>query len=475
MLKLLLPYVLGVAVAEVWSLPMGFLVAAVLVGGLAALLLRSGLWLLMTCAATGWLVAEWHVLPDAAHASNAPQTYRLRIEDDGVLRGELLRAEGRIEAWRNPHDARWYRLEGRVVLRADTTLRLRGGEHLLFTGRIYPFRHGSPSFLRLMQRRGYLGSCYLTPRTLLEQAPPTHQTLHLAAARRMAVRCDTTQAGAVVRAMTVGDRSALDPSLRTAYARSGMAHLLAVSGLHTGIVFLLINGLLWWLPLLRRGHLLRNLLAVVALWLFIAVAGFPPSAIRAGVMCTLLQGALASSSAYRAMNAWSAAALGMLLWNSHWLFDIGFQLSFLAVAAILLWGVPLCHRLHTRWRVVNGLLDALVIGFVASLATVPLASYSFGIVPLVGVLLNPVVVYLGMLVVGGGLAVLLLPPLGGALSSPLMQVAAWQNRLAEWVAALDYGAYEYTPSGEVVAGVYLLFVLITLVGWSLERKKSVHL
>ena len=76
--------------------------------------------------------------------------------------------------------------------------------------------------------------------------------------------------------MTAGDRSGLTPELRTAYSRSGLSHLLAVSGLHTGIVFVLINLLLWWLPLLRRGHLLRNLLAAAAVWCFVAAAGFPP-------------------------------------------------------------------------------------------------------------------------------------------------------------------------------------------------------
>lgn len=145
--------------------------------------------------------------------------------------------------------------------------------------------------------------------------------------------------------MTAGDRSGITPELRAAYSRSGLSHLLAVSGLHTGIVFALVNLLLWWLPLLRRGHLLRNLLAAACIWIYVAAAGFPPSAVRAAVMFTMLQSALASASEYNGLNALAAAAFGMLLWNPAWLGDISFQLSFAAVAAILAWGVPLCRRL----------------------------------------------------------------------------------------------------------------------------------
>ena len=105
------------------------------------------------------------------------------------------------------------------------------------------------------------------------------------------------------------------PELRAAYSRSGLSHLLAVSGLHTGIVFALVNLLLWWLPLLRRGHLLRNLLAAACIWIYVAAAGFPPSAVRAAVMFTMLQSALASASEYNGLNALAAAAFGMLLWN----------------------------------------------------------------------------------------------------------------------------------------------------------------
>ena len=251
-------------------------------------------------------------------------------------------------------------------------------------------------------------------------------------------------AGAVCRAMVTGDRSGITQELRTVYSRSGLSHLLAVSGLHTGIVFALVNLMLWWLPLLHRGHLVRNLLATVCIWLFVAAAGFSPSAVRAAVMCTMLQFALASASEYVALNALAAAGFGMLLWNPAWLGDISFQLSFIAVAAILAWGVPLCRLLHTRRRALNLLTDALVISLVAGIATAPLVSHTFGTVPLAGLLVNPVAILVGSIVVLGGTVWMILPVnwLAPAFDAVLSGTAGLLNTLARAAAALPGGYAE---------------------------------
>ena len=109
------------------------------------------------------------------------------------------------------------------------------------------------------------------------------------------------------------------------------------------------------------------------------------------------------------MNALALAAFGMLLWNPNWIGDLSFLLSFLAVAGILLWGVPLCRRCRTRHRWLNAVSDAYVIGLTATLATAPLVSHTFGIVPLAGLVVNPVAILLAGVVVFGGALWMLLP------------------------------------------------------------------
>ena len=180
--------------------------------------------------------------------------------------------------------------------------------------------------------------------------PAGTNRLHEAAAQRIRRLHLPPDAEAVTLAMAAGDQTELTPERRAPYARTGTAHVLAVSGLHVGMVFLYVNLLLGALALLHRGHLLRNAAAIAIIWLFAAAAGLSPGTIRAAVMFTALQLALATTSRYAGVNILSAAAFGMLLWRPSYLFHVGFQLSFLSVAAIPLWGIPLYRRLRTPWR-----------------------------------------------------------------------------------------------------------------------------
>ena len=284
-------------------------------------------------------------------------------------------------------------------------------------------------------------------------------------------------AQALCEAMAAGERAGLSRPLREAYARSGTAHLLAVSGLHVGIVFLVANLLLGWLPALRYGHLWRSCAAAALVWLYAAAAGFSPSVVRAARLFTALQFSLASASVYASGHVLAATAFGMLVWNPDWLFDLSFQLSFAAVAAILAWSVPLCRLLRTRFGPLNALVDTLVVGLAASVATAPLAAHTFGYVSLVGLAVNPAVVPLAATVVFGSV-VWMIAPL--AFAAPLFRLvigtaAAWQNALVERAAAVPWATFAWEPSAGQTAAVYLLFIGITAVAWCAEPKKKVSL
>lgn len=472
--KALLPFALGAALTTDYALPLWFVVGVLLLAGVVALKTERALPQLLFLVAVGYLTSLARTEPQS-FPYETPAQLLVQVESDSAPRNDRLAAEGRLQAWCDPLRGEWHSVEGYLLLRSDSTLALRAGERLLVEGRIYPFRYGSASFRRLMYHRNYLGSCYLRAEQLLHREAATALTLHDRAARALSSRLEAGEAAAVVRAMTVGDRSALGSELRAAYARSGMSHLLAVSGLHMGIVFVLINLALRWLALLHRGVVVRNLMAIALVWLYLFAVGAPPSAVRAAIMCSILQLSFFSLSSYYAMNAWAAAAMAMLVWRPAWLHDIGFQLSFVAVAAILLWGVPLCERCRTRFRPLDAVLHAVVIGCTASIATAPLTSYAFGMIPLVGLLLNPVVVLLGTVVVGCGLLLLLVTFLQPLLAPVALTAAAWLNGVAAWAAAMEGAALEEQLTGGVVGVIYLLFLLFTLLFWSIERKKSVHL
>lgn len=476
MVKAVAPFAAGILIADCFTLPLWFLAGAFLLCGTLALLLRSPLCTLAMLLTAGFAASQLRdttrAVPYGVHT-----TYELAVEGIPADRGRYTAAEATAVAWRDPSKGTWHAAGDRIMLYADSLTALFPGERIRCRGSVRPFRGGAESYRRLMARRGFAGTLHLSERTLLERLPERNTGLHLQAAQRIGRLRIPGDAGAICRAMTAGDRSGITPELRTTWSRSGLSHLLAVSGLHTGIVFALVNLVLWWLPLLRRGHLVRNLLAAACIWLYVAAAGFPPSAVRAAVMCTMLQFALASASEYVALNALAAAGFGMLLWNPAWLGDISFQLSFIAVAAIVAWGVPLCRRLHTRWRALNLLTDALAVSLAASLATAPLVSHTFGIVPVAGLLVNPAAILLGSVVVLGGALWMLLPAawLAPGFECVLSGAAGLLDTLARTAASLPGGYAEYTLGGGATAAVYLVFLLATAAAWSAEPKKSVHL
>ena len=476
MLKILVFFAAGIALADRYELPLWFLAGAFVVTGVLALSLRSSAATAAMILTAGFAAAQFRA-PRATVPRGVHTVYEVTVEGFPADRGRYAVADASVAAWRDPADGRWHASDARIRLYADSLAGLHAGERIRCRGAVRPFRGGAESYRRLMARRGYAGTLWIAERTLLERLPGRHAGLHRRAVERLSRLPMSAGAAAVVEAMAAGERRGVTPELRTAYSRSGLSHLLAVSGLHTGIVFALVNLRLWWLPLLRRGHLLRNLLAAACIWIYVAAAGFPPSAVRAAVRFTMLQSALASASEYNGLNALAAAAFGMLLWNPAWLGDISFQLSFAAVAAILAWGVPLCRRLRTRRRALNPITDALAVSLAATLATTPLVSHTFGIVPLAGVVVNPAAILLGSVVVLAGALWMLLPVgwAAPAFECVLSHTAEGLNALARVTADLPCAAAEYALGGGATAAVYLFFALATAAAWSAEPKKSVHL
>ena len=476
MVKLLAPFAAGIALAAHYELPLWFLAGAFVVTGVVALLLRSGAAAATLLLTAGFAAAQLRA-PEITVPRETYTLYEMVIEGFPVERERYSVADAAVTAWRNPSTGHWSASDARIRLYADSLTELRAGERIRCQGRIRPFRGGAESYRRLMERRGYAGTLWIGERQILERLEPRSATVHQRAVERLDRLPMNPEARAVVEAMTAGERRNISPELRTAYSCSGMSHLLAVSGLHTGIVFVVVNVLLWWLPLLRRGHLLKNLLAAAAVWLFVAAAGFPPSAVRAAVMCTFLQTALASASEYVGMNSLAAAAFGMLLWNPNWIGDLSFQLSFLAVAGILAWGVPLCRRCRTRHKWLNSVIDAYLIGLTATLATAPLVSHTFGLIPLAGLLVNPVAIALAGVAVFGGALWMLAPiaPLAPLFGWVTGKAAEAINLLARFTAALPGGAADYTLGSTSTGLLYLLFLLATLAIWCRKAEKSLSL
>ncbi|HSG07880.1 MAG TPA: DNA internalization-related competence protein ComEC/Rec2 [Longimicrobiales bacterium] len=186
----------------------------------------------------------------------------------------------------------------------------------------------------------------------------------------------------MVSALTLARREGLDPGLREAFARSGTAHLLAISGFHVGVIALVLVVGLRRLRLSRRDSALG---AALGCWGYVALLGFPDAATRAALILTAVA---ASRRAGRPPARWGALGSAFLLLvaaDPRHLLAPGFQLSFAGAAGLVAWG-----RGATRWassflRLSHGPASAVGAGVAATVATLPVVAWHFERVSLVGI------------------------------------------------------------------------------------------
>lgn len=273
-------------------------------------------------------------------------------------------------------------------------------------------------YVRYLHRRGIAGTAYVADGRWQRVGHEQHHSFQglaldyrdriVALYRRLGFQGDEL---AVLSALTVGDKSELDATLRTTYSATGAAHVLALSGLHVGILYLLLWTLL--APLWRwKG--MRPLLVVcllIALWGFAFLTGLSASVVRAVTVCSMLLLSRLQLQWMQPMNTLAATAFLMLLFRPMWIFDVGFQLSFAAVVAILLfhpWLMDLCPS-DRRW--IRKVWGVAALSTAAQLGTAPLVLYYFSNFPIHFLLTNLWVVPWVSLILYASLLMLALTPL----------------------------------------------------------------
>jgi competence protein ComEC len=292
---------------------------------------------------------------------------------------------------------------------------------------------------------------------------------------RLLQRQPDPDTAAVLAALTIGDRSRIDEGLRSAFNRVGVGHLLAISGLHVGIVAGLVYALLWQgfsrlSFLLDRGlaHQAASFGTLVAVWGYALLAGLSPSTQRAAVMISAYLGAGFLERERDLPNTLALAALVILVIHPPSLFGVSFQLSFLAVAWIVA-GISAAaappaepHGAAPGWplRMAGRARQFFLVSLWATLGTLPVVMQAFNQVPLVGLPANFIFVpVIGMGVVPVALmatvlAAVSLPAaaavfgIAGSLLSPTLDL---MRMAAQWPAS---ALTTFTPRSEEILLYY---------------------
>ncbi len=186
----------------------------------------------------------------------------------------------------------------------------------------------------------------------------------------------------VLSALTLGYKKGLDPEIKRVFASAGVMHVLAVSGLHTGIVFLIVSFLFGFIKKTRFGTFAFVLLVIIILWGFAYLTGLSPSVKRAATMFSFViigQNLKRQTNTY---NMLASSAFFLLLLNPNVLFDAGFQLSYAAVFGIVFLQPRLGKLLVVRSKFLQYFWALFTVSIAAQIATFPLIVFYFNQVPL---------------------------------------------------------------------------------------------
>ncbi len=279
---------------------------------------------------------------------------------------------------------------------------------------------------------------------------------------------------ATVGALTLGYKEALRKELRQHFQVSGAAHVLAVSGLHTGILY----GVIVWLLTVggrfrpmhenRIGRRTLSLVIIAAMWGYAWLTGMTPSVVRAVVMVTLFEiGRMVYRRAF-SLNTIAAAAFLILAARPTDLWSVSFQLSFAATTAIVMgvkaYPLPLTEGKGVLGRIAQFFLGIIMVSLAAQAGTLPVTIHYFGQVSTYFLLTNLIVLPIATILVPCGLVSI---GLGGStigvLFSKMTYGLAWlMNRTTGWIEHLPGSSFPAHASEGMVVVYYILLLLFLL-------------
>ena len=274
-------------------------------------------------------------------------------------------------------------------------------------------------------------------------------------------------------ALLIGYKDDLDKRLQLSYSNMGVVHVIAISGLHVGLVYWLLLGLTR--PLKRRGiRVVRLVVLLAGLWGFGLLAGAGASVMRSVVMFSFLAGAAVLDRRARVYNTLALSAFGLLCYNPFWLWDVGFQLSYAAVVSILLFYGPVSRLILFSNKAIDFLWKMNVVTLSAQVFTTPLVLYHFHQFPTLFLLTNLVAVPLSSIILLGEIllcAVAALPLAAHYLGRLLGALIGYMNTHVEQMDNVSFAVW----GGISISAVQTLLLMVAVAAtawWLRERHKE---
>ncbi|MES2240967.1 MAG: ComEC/Rec2 family competence protein [Bacteroidota bacterium] len=277
---------------------------------------------------------------------------------------------------------------------------------------------------------------------------------------------------AVASALILGQRQDIAPEIIQDYQYAGAVHILSVSGLHVGFIFLFLNFLLKPIPNTRKGSFIKLSIILASLFFFALIAGLSPSIVRSVCMFSFVAIGLHLRRAVTIYHTLLVSILLILLFQANFLFDVGFQLSYLAVFFIV-WFQPVLASLWTpKNKILKYAWDILTVSFAAQIGTLPLSLYYFHQFPGLFFITNLAVIPLVSFIMFLGIVVMGIAAIGFTplwLTKPLEWSILFLNKIINTIASFEQFIIKDIPFNAILL-VCTYLLIITMIIWLKKPK-----
>ena len=437
-----------------------------------------GVSLFCVCFTGGFWWINLHLEHTYYHFPEKESVYRVTITEKPEMKERTVLCPVRIQEVRDSSSIHPVDKSALLYIAQDSlSIHLKTGDELLISALVKPpVNNGNFDefdYARFLARKGVSGTGYVAARNWKKTGDhPVHSFRQVATGYRDSLLTMYHHLGfkgdefAVLSALTVGYKDELSEEIRESYSVSGASHVLALSGLHIGLLAALLLFCMRLLPeRWRVSKCLRALFILGFLWSFAVFTGLSASVVRSVVMFSVCTIAVLFGRNSLSLNTLAITAFFMLLICPVWLFDVGFQLSFAAVAAIVLLQPGIYRLLSPKGRVLKYIWGLMSVSIAAQIGTAPLVLLYFSQFSTHFLLTNLLVIPLVLIIMYVTCLMLILSPLPlvqGWIAWLLEKLLFFQNESVRRIEQLPFSSINnvWIDTAEVLLFYISLFIFL---------------
>ena len=505
-LRLLLPLVAGIIVQWYFQISLPVIIVAIISFTFSYLLfyflplavrfkIQTLQGLLLNCVLLGvGLFITWN--KDTRHTDDWYGNYYkdsnfivVRIDEPLVEKTKSYKADGFVEAVMNNNEA--VACKGKLLLyfaKDSSVSQLHYGDKILINKNLQQIKNsGNPGAFNYQRYAAFqqtFHNVFLKEKDweLLKDKNVNgfKQFIFTAREKILATLRTNLNAGkdelGIAEALLIGYTNDLDKDLVQAYSNTGVVHIIAISGMHLGLIYIMLVWLFARTPGIKRSKWMQALLILSCLWLFSLLTGGSASVLRSAVMFSFITlGKTIFTKHSSVYNSLAASAFAMLIYNPYYLWDVGFQLSYLAVTGIVIFQKPIYNLVYVKNKWVNKIWEMLAITLAAQILTFPVCIYYFHQFPNLFLITNLIAVPLSTIILFAEIVLVAFSwiPFVGMYLGKITGWLVWlMNKIILWINDFSFAVWDKIPAN--VASTWLLYaVVIGISVWLINKNKKV--